>query len=284
MDMKKSLKILTVALAVSMALAACSKAPKTVTLDFEGSYWDALVDSPQYGGPLTYGTYDEATWTWSGAEGYSWSDGNTMLEFPGFVTSYGSTCFASGGEVISNYVSSEVEGKGYLNQLEVPVAPKSGKNFVVHYGSADPTVVDKIVKSAEYVYNYSMIRFSDGKARTIKSIDVCPTNYLLNSCIYGDGFFGPISGETAISVKVVGMDASGSAKTTSFKLIDGADAEAYKAGTKKYEWVKWDLSVLGDVTAVVFAVYGTSDCYGDYGFNAPAYFAYDNVVVTALSE
>ena len=29
---------------------------ETMTVTFEGSYWDALIDAPQYGGNLLYGT------------------------------------------------------------------------------------------------------------------------------------------------------------------------------------------------------------------------------------
>ena len=279
--MKKSFKFLAVAALAVALVCSCAKGPKNVTLDFEGDTWTALIDNPQYGGPKTYGTYDESTWTWSGAEGYSWSDGNSMLEFPGFPDSWGSRCFSSGGEVISNYVDANYEGKGYLNQLEVPVAPASGKNFVVHYGSNDPTVKPKSLGAPIY----PMIKFSDNQPRVIKSIDVCLTNYLINSCLNGDGMFGPISGDTAIYVKAVGFDATGAATlAATATLIKGADVEAYKAGTKKFAWVKWDLSELGEVCGLIFAVTGTSDCYGDYGFNAPAYFAYDNVVVEMPAE
>lgn len=265
-------------------VCSCAKAPKTVTLDFEGSKWDALIDNPQYGGVLIYGTsYDESTWTWSGAEGYSWSDGNTMLEFPGFPDYWGSRCFTSGGEVISNYVDANYTGKGSLNQLEVPVAPKSGKNFVVHYGSDDPTAMTK--KTLETAPIYPMIKFSDNQARVIKGIDICLTNYMINSCVNGDGMFGPITGETALYAKAIGFDATGKATLSStVKLIDGADAAAYKDGSKKFAWKTWNLSDLGSVCGIIFAVTGTSDCYGEYGFNAPAYFAYDNVVVEMPAE
>ena len=281
MDMKKALKIFTLVAAASMMFAACTKAPKTVTLDFEGAAWDALIDSPQYGGPLTYGTYDEATWTWSGAEGYTWGDGNTMLEFEGFPDYWGSRSFSSGGEVISNYVVSNYTGVDYNRQLEVPVAPAKGKNFAVHYGSDDPTKVSKFTTAP----TYPRLRFSDGKERVIKSIDVCLTNYVLNSCVNGDGMFGPLTGDSALSIKAVGFNASGVATVTStVKIIDATDAAAYKAGTKKPAWAKWDLSALGAVNGVVFCVIGTDDCYGDYGFNAPAYFAYDNIVVEMPAE
>ena len=283
MYMKKSFKFLAVAALAVALVCSCAKGPKTVTLDFEGSAWDALIDNPQYGGPKIYGTLvDPDNYIWEGAENYSWSDGNTMLEFPGFPDSWGSRTFSSGGEVISNYVDSDYNKKGSMNQLEVPVAPKSGKNFVVHYGSNDPTAKPKSSSTAPV---YPQIRFSDNQPRAIRSIDVCLTNYVINSCLNGDGYFGPISGETALYVKAVGFDAKGAAtRAATATLIKGADVEAYKSGSKKFEWVKWDLSELGEVCGIIFAVTGTSDCYGEFGFNAPAYFAYDNVVVEMPAE
>jgi hypothetical protein len=119
----------------------------------------------------------------------------------------------------------------------------------------------------------------------IKSIDVCLTNYVLNSCVNGDSMFGPLTGDSSLSLKAVGFNASGVATVTStVKIIDANDVAAFKAGTKKPAWAKWDLSALGAVNGVVFCVIGTEDCYGDYGFNAPAYFAYDNIVVEMPEE
>lgn len=44
-------------------------------------------------------------------------------------------------------------------------------------------------------------------------------------------------------------------------------------------WQKWDLSVLGEVVSVAFNLVGSADLYGDWGLNAPAYFAYDDIAV-----
>ena len=83
-----------------------------------------------------------------------------------------------------------------------------------------------------------------------------------------------------IGVTVVGYKADGSKSITFETLIDGADVASYVAGLKQFEWKTMDLSVLGPVTSIGFEVYGSRDCYGDYGFSAPAYFAYCDVVVS----
>jgi hypothetical protein len=48
------------------------------------------------------------------------------------------------------------------------------------------------------------------------------------------------------------------------------------------DWTSFDLSALGSVTALDF-VLSSSDT-GDYGMNTPAYFALDNLSVSAVPE
>ena len=231
-------------------------------LDVNGAYWDALIDSEQYGGDLLYGPADEY---YCYNVTYTWEDPVTKLAFKGFGSNWGSVCFSSGGEVISNYVVKDYKDAGYLSQLEVPAAPATGTNFIVHYGGED---------------SQTSLVFSDGQARTIESIDYIMTNYMLNSAIFGDGFFGPMEGDSFLAVKATGFDAEG-AETASLSkvLIKGEEVAAYLAG-KPVEWSTWDLSGLGEIVSVKFAVYGSDDCYGDWGFNAPAYFAYCDIVVS----
>ncbi len=45
------------------------------------------------------------------------------------------------------------------------------------------------------------------------------------------------------------------------------------------EWTRFDLWQLGAVARVEFNLKGSDDLYGDYGLNAPAYFAFDDVAV-----
>lgn len=270
--MKKSFKFLAVAALAVALVCSCAKGPKTVTLDFEGSNWDALVIADQANDNNLYG---------EGATNYQWSDGNSMLEFPGFPDTYGTgASFYCGGEVISNFVVADFTDADYTRQLEVPVAPKSGKNFIVHYGDADPTSLTKFTTAPMN----SQIRFSDGVERVIKSIDICPTNFVINTCVNGNAFFGPLEGSTSLSLKAVGFDKNGSAtKVATVKYLDANDVAGFKNGSKPV-WKKWDLSGLGAVYGIIFCVFGTDDCYGDYGFNAPAYFAYDNIVVEMPAE
>ena len=234
-------------------------------LDVNGSYWNALIDNAQYGGDLLYGPMDPETWSYNAD--YTWADPITGLEFRGFPEFWGSKSFSSGGEVISNYVAQNPYGADYTRQLEVPVAPPTGNNFLVHYGD------DTENSPKSYLY------FKDGKARRITSMKFIPTNYLINSCLYGDGYFGPLGANSAIEIIVRGFDTDDHEYVIIKSLIEGKDVTAYRQGKKKFEWQTLDLSFMGPVTKIGFEVAGTSDCYGDYGFNAPAYFAYCDLVV-----
>ena len=239
-------------------------------LDVNGSYWNALIDSPQYGGPKLYGNMDPETWSYNVT--YTWSDPITGLEFRGFPNYWGSVCFSSGGEAISNYVEPNYKGADYMRQLEVPVAPPTGTNFIVHFGDDNPDSPK------------SMIYFSDNKPRYVKSMKVIPTNYLINSCLYGDGYFGPLSEKSYIGIEIIGHYEDGGECVSFQTLLDGRDIQAYLTGKKQFEWVTLDLSDLAPVVALSFEVYGSRDCYGDYGLNAPAYFAYCDMIIEEDSE
>ncbi|MBO7478929.1 MAG: DUF4465 domain-containing protein [Bacteroidales bacterium] len=244
-----SLVLMTVAVALNI-------------LDVNGAYWDALIDDPQYGGDLLYGPMDPETYTYNVE--YTWADPVTKLAFNGFGSNWGSVSFSSGGEAISNYVEPDFKDAGYLRQLEIPAAPANGSNFIVHFGAEDAP---------------NGLAFADGEARTIESIDCIMTNYLANSTIFGDGYFGPLAGDSFVAVKATGYDAEGNETATLSKVLISGDEVAAYADGKAIEWSTWDLSGLGEVVSVKFAVYGSEDCYGDWGFNAPAYFAYCDVVV-----
>ena len=41
---------------------------------------------------------------------------------------------------------------------------------------------------------------------------------------------------------------------------------------------------MGPIVKIGFEVSGTPDCYGEWGFNAPAYFAYCDLVVEEYEE
>ena len=267
------------------------------TLDYAGvdiTTWSDLIDDPQYGGPLTYGDYMSAMYTWR-------DEGNTELTHT-FPDNY-AYCFWGGGHAISNYWGegftdedrdthiakyygedyvAENAGNdtmlGWFNlQMMVPVAPHSGDNFVVHYGYKD---------FFSYVENLPEIVFADGVARVIDHMYVTNTNYTLNQLYMGvkseagNSFGGNWTGLTENAwLKIVAqgfddVDADAYAEPISeveFYLVQGEDVVL--------DWQKWDLSELGAVAKVRFNFYYSEEMGGKYGFTIPGYFAYDDVAV-----
>lgn len=222
------------------------------------STWSDLVDDAQYYGTLTYA-----------ADGvYTWIDAQNTLLTHSFIAPYW-----NGGHAISNFTNA-----GYTNDdlpantawYELQFATLQGgnngsKNFCVHNGHVDDY-------NASYT-TLQQIAFADGVARVIDHMYITNTCYVLNSLVYGDGYNPPANDTTRLYAVAVGQDANGhEISRTTFALYNGKDSLVT-------EWKKWDLSVLGEVNAVAFNIVGTSDLYGQWGLNAPAYFAYDDVAV-----
>ena len=264
------------------------------TLDYAGvdiTTWSDLVDDPQYGGPLTYGDYMSAMYTW-------WDEGNTELTHT-FPDNY-AYCFWGGGHAISNYWGegftdedrdahiakyygedyvAENAGNdamlGWFNlQMMVPVAPHSGDNFCVHYGYKD---------FFSYVENLPEIAFADGEARVIDHMYITNTNYTLNQLYMGvkseagNSFGGNWTGLTENAwLKLVAqgfetIDDEEPVAEVEFYLVQGEDVVV--------DWQKWDLSGLGAVAKVRFNFLYSDEMGGKYGFTIPGYFAYDDVAV-----
>ena len=267
------------------------------TLDYAGveiTNWSDLIDDPQYGGPLTYGDYMSAMYTW-------WDEGNTELTHT-FPNNY-AYCFWGGGHAISNYWGAgwtdedrdvhiaKYYGEDYVTenagndamlgwfnlQMMIPVKPHSGDNFAVHYGYKD---------FFSYVENLPEISFGDDEARVIDHMYVTNTNYTLNQLYMGvkseagNSFGGNWSGLTEdawLKIVAYGFDdveADANAEPISeveFYLVQGENVVT--------DWQKWDLSGLGAVKKVRFNFLYSDEMGGRYGFTIPGYFAYDDIAV-----
>ena len=267
------------------------------SLDYAGveiNTWSNLIDSPQYGGPLTYGDYMTTMYTW-------WDENNTELMHT-FPDNY-AYCFWGGGHAISNYwgegYSDEDRDKhiakyygedyvaenagndqmlGWFNlQLMIPVKAHSGDNFCVHYGYKD---------FFSYVENLPELSFADGEARVIDHMWVTNTNYTLNQLYNG------VKSEAG---NTFGGNWEGLTENAWLKIVaqgfDDVDADAYTEPISEVEfylvqgmnvvtdWQKWDLSGLGKVAKVRFNFAYSDEMGGRYGFTIPGYFAYDDVAV-----
>ena len=267
------------------------------TLDYAGvdiTTWSDLVDDPQYGGPLTYGDFMSAMYTW-------WDEGNTELCHT-FPDNY-AYCYWGGGHAISNYWGegwsdedrdihiAKYYGEDYVTdnagndqmlgwfnlQLMTPVPAHSGDNFVVHYGYKD---------FFSYVENLPEIAFADDVARVIDHMYITNTNYTLNQLYMG------VKSEAGNSF---GGNWEGLTEDAWLKIVaqgfDDVDADAYAEPISEVEfylvqgenvvtdWQKWNLSELGLVAKVRFNFLYSEEMGGRYGFTIPGYFAYDDVAV-----
>ena len=272
----------------------CDAKFESYYLDYAGaeiSTWSDLIDNPQYGGPLTYGDYLSAMYTW-------YDGGNTEL-YHMFPDNY-AYCFWGGGHAISNYWGegctdedrdkhiAKYYGEDYVTenagndamlgwfnlQFMTPVKAHSGDNFCVHYGYKD---------FFSYVENLPEWTFADGQARIIDHMYVTNTSYTLNQLYNGvkseegNSFGGNWTGLTEDAwLKIVAMgfentDDDEPIAEVEFYLVNGYNVVE--------DWQKWDLSELGAVAKVQFNFLYSDEMGGRYGFTIPGYFAYDDVTV-----
>ena len=292
--MKKKTQLLSLLLVLTMLLAFVPASAQAVdetpydlrVLTFEdadykgganfagGSDWTSLIDDPQYGGPLLYGSSGAGVTTES--EAYKWTDENNTMLSHVFPYNYNAYCYWGGGHAISNYGTGDIaDYGGFQTQLTVYKKGVSGltrtgtghngsNNFAVHYGYIDGSAYNK----TEVLPAFS---FTDGVERVVDHMYITNTTYALNCYIDGNGLTAKIGDDDWVKVVAIGYDANGE-KTgeTGIYLCNGPDNIVM-------DWTKWDLSVLGKVHKVAFNVTGSSD--NGYGFSQPAYFAYDDVAV-----
>ncbi|MGN0234550.1 MAG: DUF4465 domain-containing protein [Bacteroidaceae bacterium] len=249
--MKKA-KFMALLLMAGLTFTACSdddddfnpgiEEEQTVTVDFEGGYFSALVDNPQYGGPLLYGEL---------SSNYRWTDPTTQLS-GGMTNKWGGMYgFSEGGVAISNYIDEKTDSlHSFVDQLAIPVSNGS-RNFAV-------------------VYDEATIFFADEVAREVKSIDLIGTTYMLSVAKLGDGYARALTlSNDYFNVLIEGFDGEKSTGTLTVSVC--------AAGGFMDKWYTCNLSSLGKVTSLKFTMDGSDK--GVYGLNTPAYVAMDNVVI-----
>lgn len=236
-----------------------AKAAVYETVDFEGEYWNALIDPKQYGGKLLYGEsgmgYEEDNGV------YEWTDATTKLHSK-LNESYGSWAYWNGGVAVSNYHCDIANGSP-TTQLSLPTgtAAHSGNNFVVAYGYNDGGWD-----------SCPVIDFKDGVARKLKGLWVTNNSYFLNALNNGDGINSAATDATFIDVTFEGFDATGySQGKVKCRLQDGK--------TSVTDWKYVDLSSLGAVNSLKVNYEFSDDQKNSYGFSAPAYVAIDDVQI-----
>lgn len=231
------------------------------TIDFEGSKWSALIDTPEYGGPLLYGK-GEGFPTDEGV--YEWTDEATSLHSK-LNNAYGSWAYWSGGAAVSNYHCDIADG-GSNTQLSLPTETPahSGDNFLVTYGYNDgsPYATD----------SRPVFDFQDGVARQVKGLWITNNSYFLHSLTQGDGINQSATDDTFIDVTFEGFDAAGiSQGMVKYRIQDGKKALT--------DWAYVDLSSLGKINTLKINYEFSKDQDNGYGFAAPAYLVIDDIEI-----
>jgi hypothetical protein len=230
------------------------------------TYWSSKIDEPQYGGPILYG------------DGCVWADENNT-NLVGSVLPYDAATwsggFSGGGIAISNYGNGMITGADYTRQLEVydPELDGAGRKGCGNNGSDNFAIV---YDAGAWGINPAALFSPDGSTLVVESISVNNTCYVLNSLINGDGYNPPMASDGFFKVTAKGFVG---------ELMTGS-VDFYLANEDEFltNWEKWDLSELGAVNQILFSISGSEDLYGEYGFNAPAYVAIDDITVRVYPE
>lgn len=252
-------------LALGAMVAACSPnddrggslddGKKRIVLDFEGEYWDSLIDNPQYNGELLYKQ-----------EGYSWHDEATDL-YSIVNELWYTAAYWNGGLAVSNYYTTDyTTATSFMEQLTVfAEGAHSGKNCIVHNGYKCDMMGDA----------RSVLQFKESEGY-IESAWVAHSAYSYSSAMQGNDMAEPLTAEQSIWIEAKGytLDAEGNE-------VEGETITLYlyENGKASFEgWKEWDLSPLGKVKRVKFDVQWNGEGGADK-FMHPAYFALDDITV-----
>lgn len=227
----------------SLAIVACGNeggnyVNKRYLCDFEGKYWNALVDSNPNGDNLANGTI--AT---------SWHDeksglaGEVTVPYEGYWE----------GLALSNHCSKDCENDGQPDdQLYAYVdGAYSGKNFLIcncFFGGVE------LYLGEEPAY--------------VESLMVANTTYLHAVATQGNHLTTPLDKNTSIWVEAAGyLDGSDQIQAT-------AKFYLYKEGEPAFDgWEKWYMTSMCKVNKIVFDIKWSGKDYNPY----PAYFAMDDI-------
>lgn len=235
-------------LVLALAMVACVPESdkydvKRYLCDFEGVYWDGLVNDQLNNDNLPAGTF-----------AFGWHDdvsdlaGAVTEPYPGYWE----------GVALSNFCSMVADEDGtYKKQLYAYVEkPYSGKNFIICNGFMSGCVE---------------LRF-DSKSSFIESMMIANTTYSRNAT--GNGFRTaerPLGNNESIWIEAKGyVNGSDEVQAT-------AKFYLYEKGKPSFEgWKKWYMSSMCKIDKVV--MYVKWDGQGEW-MPYPAYFAVDDIVV-----
>ena len=256
--MKKT--IFTICMAIFALMSGVSCAPesdkyevKRYLCNFEGAYWDALVDSEQYMGPLLYSAIP-----------YSWYDAASDLASDSTSSEYDGVYYWGNGTALSNYFSTDYASNGtFMEQLTICAeGAHSGRNAIVCTG---------------YYTGWGDFRpslYFKSKRSFIESVWVANTTYSRN--VAENGY--RMADDKLAEDKSIWIEAEGFVVDENGAEVSVAKTKfyLYKNGKPAFEgWTKWYLTSMPKVDIIKFNVLWDGE--GDNPF--PAYFALDDITV-----
>ena len=240
-----NLRLIITTLLSAAALTGCAPEGmkyynKIILCDFEGAYWNALVDSNPNGDNLLNGTI--AT---------SWHDEESNLS--GAVTQPYDGYWE--GFALSNHCSKDCaeDGKPTDQLFAYADSAYSGKNFLIcncFFGGVELHLGEEVC--------------------WLGSMRVANTTYLHNVATNGNHLTAPLGDNESIWIEAKGyINGSEDVQAT-------AKFYLYKNGKPAFDgWEKWYMSSMCKVNKIVFDIKWDGTGYNPY----PAYFALDNIEV-----
>ncbi len=234
------------------------------TISFEGEDWSKWVAA-------NYNPGKYSTTQMGNTDNYLWVDAASQLTTgrpTGFMGGWGYPWF------VSSYNSKSLEQSkygGYKYDLYVynPTGEEDSTtgggcngsdNFLTTFGYMD--------LEHSYGDGRPILKFADGKARTIQSLYVNSTCYFYSVAMAGNELSPQLTKN--VTYYATGYDAD----DKEIKTITMTFATP-EAVTKT--WTKWDLSELGPIVSLRLNQAGGAD--NGYGYSLPAYYALDDITV-----
>lgn len=244
--MIKVRNIFTLAL-VAATFLACEPAGKKYInkhylCDFEGAYWDALVDSDANGANLLNGTI-ATSW----CDEKSGLSGKVSQPFEGYWE----------GVAVSNHCSTDHENNGKPTDQLYAYADNaySGNNFLICNAFMD-----------------SPFLTFESKRSFIGSMQIALTTYSYNATMYGNHLTPPLGKDESIWVEAVGY----TIKDGEEREEATAKFYLYENGKPAFTgWKKLYLVSMCQIDKIVFNIKWSGEGYLPY----PAYFAIDDIDV-----
>ena len=249
----KTLFALISLIAVSCASNGEKYELKRYTLDFEGAYWDSLVDNPQYGGELLYGAIP-----------YAWYDESTDLASVSTSLEYAGQYYWEKGTALSNYYTTSYDltmEEPYEEQLTVfAKGAHSGSNSLV------------CTVYYDYGEDFRPSLYFKNRRSFIESMWVANTKYSRYAAKNGYRQTSPLAKGESIWIEAEVFVIENGVE----KSVAKAKFYLYENGQPSFEgWKKWYMSSMCEVDKVKFDLKWN----GVGENNHPKYFAIDDIVV-----